>query len=542
MASVEYDVIVVGSGAGGSAAAWRLSKLGLRVACIERGDWQAPEKYPSTGLDWEVKKRKQFSYRPAVRNMDSDYVIDTRESDIDIANFNGVGGATVLFSGHFPRFHPSDFCTYTLDGVGADWPITYSDLEPYFNVNDRIMRVAGLVGDPAYPDMNGLLPPVPIGEYGEKIAEGFNRLGWHWWPSYAAIATTTASGSPCLNLGPCNTGCPQGAKSSTDVTYLPDAMRSGLDVITNSTVVNVEVSPSGKTQGVWVVDRMGDKRFISAKVVVIACNAVGTARLLLASKSAQHPDGLANSSGLVGKNLMLHPLGHAEGLFDHAIDLDKGPQGCCIYSHEFYETDEERDFKRGYTLHVLRGGGIVETTIAGMERREVRWGSTLITDMRAMHRRRGSIAVICEDLPDLRNRVRLDEHRIDRDGMPITVVEYRVGKNSTSMMHHGLTQAKRVLKASGLKKVMAFGPVREAGWHLLGTAKMGNDPTTSVVAKSGETHDVSGLFIADGSVFPTSGGVNPASTIQAVALYIADCIYSKHFGILTVENAIDRLY
>lgn len=541
-------MVVVGSGAGGSAAAWRLSKLGLKVACFERGDWQDPASYPSTSMDWELKKRRQYSYNPAVRKGRSDYAIDTAESDIDIANFNGVGGATVLFSGHFPRFHPSDFCIQTLDGVGADWPIQYAELEPYFEANNAMMRVSGLAGDPAYPEMKGFLPPIPIGEYGEAIAKGFNRLGWHWWPSYAAISTGVKSESPCLNLGPCNTGCPQGAKSSTDVTYLPDAITHGLEVFTRSVVVKVEVgSPTeelekqkASAKGIWVVDESGEKRFVAAKTVVLACNAIGTARLLLASKTENYLDGLANSSGLVGKNLMLHPLGYAEGLFEKATDVDKGPQGCCIYSHEYYETDEQRGFKRGYTLHVLRGGGLVETTLAGLDRREVSWGDSLVKDVLALHRRRGSIAVICEDLPDVRNQVVLDNDRLDKDGLPVTVVKYRLGENSKAMMAHGLTQAKRVLKASGLKKVMAFGPVREAGWHILGTAKMGADPATSVVDKGGETHDVNGLFIADGSVFASSGGVNPAATIQAVALFIADQLFERYFGILTSENAINR--
>lgn len=538
MATPDYDVIIVGSGAGGSAAAWRLSSLGLRVVCIERGDWQDPSQYPSTGNDWELQKQGAFSYRPSQRDMPSDYTIDTTQSDIDVANFNAVGGATVLFSGHFPRFHPSDFYTATLDGVGVDWPISYQDLTPYFTANDKMMRVAGLVGDPAYPPMEALLPPVPMGEYGEKIAKGFHSLGWHWWPSYAAIATTTASGSPCLNLGPCNTGCPQGAKSSTDVTYLPAAMSLGLDVVTNTVVTRVDTSGDGRAKGVWIRNQQGEESFVSAAVVVLACNAIGTARLLLASQSDAYPQGLANGSGLVGKHLMLHPLGHAEGLFDEPIDVDKGPQGCCIYSHEFYETDAKRAFVRGYTLHVLRGGGLTETALTGIDRREVRWGKTLVDDVRALHRRRGSIAVICEDLPDAENQVTLDAQRVDRDGMPVAVVKYRVGENARAMMNHGLTQAKRVLKASGLKKVMASGPVREAGWHLLGTARMGHDPSQSVVNASGEAHDVKGLYIADGSVFPTSGGVNPASTIQAVALYIADRIYTQHFGILTSDNAI----
>lgn len=536
---MEFDAVVVGAGAGGSAAAWRLSSLGLKVACFERGEWQNPARYPTTALDWELQKRSAFSYRPAQRQGSADYRIDTTASDIDIANFNGVGGATVLFSGHFPRLHPSDFRTFSLDGVGQDWPLDYFTLEPYFRMNDRMMRVAGLAGDPAYPPIEQLLPPVPLGDYGHRLAAGFNALGWHWWPSYAAIATRAASGSPCLNLGPCNTGCPQGAKSSTDVTYLPAAMKKGLQIITGATVLKVEIASNGSACGIRVRLNSGEDIFVAARVVVLAGNGIGTARLLLASACSKFPDGLANRSGLVGKNLMLHPLGYAEGLFDQPTDVDRGPQGCCFYSHEFYETDAARDFLRGYTLHVLRGGGWLDTASAGLQRRELRWGKHLIEGAMRLHRRRAMIAVICEDLPEPDNRVQLDASRRDRDGLPVVRVNYRIGQNSRAMLHHGLTRAKQALQAAGLKKIMAFGPVREAGWHVLGTARMGDDPQRSVVNGDGECHDVPGLFVADGSLFPTSGGVNPASTLQALALYVADRIHERHFGRIPLHHVTE---
>ncbi|MHB1122181.1 MAG: hypothetical protein ACYC0T_05590 [Ramlibacter sp.] len=147
-------------------------------------------------------------------------------SPISILNFNGVGGGTILYAAHFPRLHPSDFRVRSLDGVADDWPIDYSTLEPWYAVNDHHMGVAGLAGDPAYPPHQPPLPPVPLGRLGETMARGFNRLGWHWWPSEIAIATREHEGrAPCINLGTCKIGCAQGARGTVDVTYWPLALR-----------------------------------------------------------------------------------------------------------------------------------------------------------------------------------------------------------------------------------------------------------------------------------------------------------------------------
>lgn len=527
---MKYDVIVVGCGAGGAAASWYLSKIGLRVACVERGKWQSTQHYPTTQLDWEYRKHSDFSYDPNIRNAPEDYTIDCTESDIRVANFNAIGGSTILFSGHFPRFHPSNFKTKTLDGVGEDWPISYEDLEPYYALNDKMMSVSGLSGDTAYPPIDGILPPVPIGQYGEEIAKAFNSLSWHWWPSYAAIATKARGDqAKCINLGPCNVGCPQGAKSSVDVNYVPAAMRLGLVVYSNTVVTKI-LSKEGHVSGLVVVRDQREKFTLSAKIIILACNAVGTARLLLSSAQSGYPNGLGNESGLVGKNLMMHPLGYAEGLFNKPIDVDVGPQGCCIYSHEFYETRQEHAFKCGYTLHVLRGGGILQSAISGLDRREINWGDSFIRQLNQVHKRRGSIAVICEDLPEMHNQVIIDKVVLDNDGLPLTKVKYRMGNNTKKMMAHGITSAKRVLKTAGLTSIKGYGPVPDAGWHLLGTARMGINPRNSVANEIGELHGVKGLFVADSSLFPTSGGVNPASTIQAVALYVADHAAQKYFA------------
>lgn len=523
------DVVIVGAGASGAAAAFALAQAGLNIVCLEQGDWPTPSAYPSTGLDWEMRKSRDASPIPNVRQGRGDYPIDCSTSPIDVANFNGVGGSTVLYSAHFPRFKPSDFCTKSLDGVGEDWPISYADLEPYFAKNDAMMGVAGLDGDPAYPPIDGLMPPIPPGRLGHTLARGFNALGWHWWPSYAAIATRARDGrAACLNLGPCNTGCPQGAKASVDVTYWPRALKLGVDLRVNAAVVRV-LTEDGRAVGV-VYRQDGQEHTLRAKCVALAANAVGTARVLLASAHEGHAEGLANQSGLVGRNLMLHPLGYVEAVFDHDLQTDRGPQGASIYSHEFYETRPEHAFKRGYTLHVLRGSGPVETAVAGLSRRQLRLGETLHQDMARIYNRKAFMSVICEDLPEASNRVVLDEGRTDGFGMPGVRVDYALGDNSKAMLTHGLDRGKQLMRAAGGKKIMAFGPVRETGWHLMGTARMGTDPRRSVVRATGEAHDVAGLFVLDGSVFPTSSGVNPASTIQAVSLLICDHIIGQFAG------------
>lgn len=521
----EVDVLIVGAGASGSAVSWYLATRGLNVICVEQGDFVSQQEFPAASQYWEVLREPKFSPFPNLRNRQSDYPIDDSNSPIAIANFNAVGGSTVLFSGHFPRMHPSDFCVRSLDGVADDWPLSYHELEPFFAVNDRIMGVAGLSGDPAYPPINGLLPPIPIGKLGNQIAQGFNSLGWHWWPSYSAISTATSNGrAKCKNLGPCNTGCAQGAKSSTDVTYWPRAVGAGAKLHTNTRALRLVSGDGVEVNYLLAINGVGDHVRYRAKIFVLACSGIGTPRLLLASRSKHYPLGLANSSGLVGKNLMLHPCGVAEGVFSSDLESDQGPQGCCIYSHEFYETEKSRGFVRGYTMQVLRGPGPVDTALEGAQRRKISWGQNHSIEFAQRYRKTGRIAVICEDLPEFENCIELHPTNTDRFGTPTPVVKYQLSSNSRKMMAHGITAAKRVLLEAGARETFGFGPVRGTGWHLMGTARMGSDPRKSVVNRYGRAHDVQNLYIADSSVFVTSGGVNPTSTLQAIALYIANHI------------------
>jgi choline dehydrogenase-like flavoprotein len=531
----EFDVLIVGSGASGAAAAWRLSlDRSLRIICLEQGNHTHPEEYPSSRADWELFRSRDYSSNPSVRRNPGDYPIDDSNSPISIANFNGFGGGTILYSAHFPRMHPSDFRTRSLDGVGEDWPIGYADLKPYFELNESMMGIAGLVGDPANPDYPSLLPPIPLGQMGRAVAEGFNHLGWHWWPSYAAINTRNhGNRGACINLGPCNTGCSQGAKGSVDVTYWPFARRQGVEVRTGCRVLEVTLNPLGRVNGVIYVDKRGSQHKLSARVVVLACNGIGTPRLLFNSRSSKYPNGLGNESGMLGRNLMLHPLAYIEGVFENDLQSSLGPHGACLLSQQFYETSPERDFVRGYTLQVLRGTPAAETANSGYLMRRIPLGPDHHRKFRQMFNRTAGIAVISEDLPEIHNRVELDEENCDSSGMPGVKVHYKLSDNTRNILRHGIESSKQVLHAARAKVISSFAPVKHTGWHLMGTARMGDDPRQSVVNRHCQVHGVPNLFVVDSSVFVTSGAVNPVATAQAVTLWACDFICDQKNTLLS---------
>ncbi|MCZ6463539.1 MAG: GMC family oxidoreductase [Proteobacteria bacterium] len=525
MSDETVDVLIIGAGAAGAALAWSLAETRMNVLCLEQGDWMDPAQYPSTGMDWEMRQFGDFGLSPNSRGRPEDYPINDSESPIAVSNFNAVGGSTILYAAHFPRFHPGDFRVKTLDGVADDWPIDYALLEPYYDLNARMMGVAGLAGDPAYPDKEVPLPPVPLGVLGETLGRGFNKLGWHWWPSDSAIATEAYEGrAPCINLGPCITGCAQGAKASTDVTYWPSAIRRGVTLRTRCRVREITVGADGLADGVLYYDEHGAEQRQRAEMVVLACNGVGTPRLLLNSRSQLFPDGLANRSGLVGRNLMFHPYAMVTGIFDGRLEGYKGPTGCCIMSQEFYETDLSRGFVRGYTFETLRGLGPVSTALLGMSSGRVPWGAGHHEAYEALFDRTAGMVVICEDLPEPHNRVTLDPDLVDSNGIPAPKIHYRLSENSHRMLEHCVARGSEVLEAAGAVETFADAPLPPAGWHLMGTARMGTDPDASVVNEWGRCHDVRNLFIIDGSIFVTAAAVNPTNTIQALALYIADQI------------------
>jgi choline dehydrogenase-like flavoprotein len=524
----KVDVLIIGSGASGAAVAWSLADTRMRILCLEQGDWVKPTDYPSNGRDWEARLFGDFAINPNRRARETDYPINDANSPIKVVNFNGVGGSTIMYTAHYPRLHPSDFRVKTLDGVADDWPVDYETLEPFFAENDRMTGVSGLAGDPAYPPKQPPMPPIPMGKSGQRLARAMNQLGWHWWPSDTSIATVDYEGrGRCLNLGHCTPGCAQGAKASTDITYWPAALRAGVELRTRARVREITVDGNGMATGVIYYDEKGVEHFQPAEMVILACNGVGTPRLMLNSKSGRFPDGIANSSDQVGRNLMFHPYAFTYGYVDEPLDGNHGPP-LCLWSHEFYETDKTRDFVRGYIFQFGRGTGSIIEAITSTANGRLPWGEDHHKVYRILLNRRIYLAAICEDLPEAHNRVTLDPGIRDSNGIPAPRIDYTVSENSRRMMAHAHARATEVLKAAGAHTI-AIDDVPNSGWHLLGTARMGTDPERSVVNEWGRCHDVKNLFIVDGSIWVTSGGVNPTSTIQALALYIADRI-KKHLG------------
>jgi choline dehydrogenase-like flavoprotein len=531
MASIddEADVLVIGAGASGAAFTWSLIQAGIKVVCLEQGGWVPLDAFPTSEpyslLHWQT----DFHPNPNVRRLDQDYPVNEDETPISPLMYNAVGGSTIHWGSHFPRFHPSDFRLHTLDGVADDWPMTYNELEPFYDLNDRAHGVSGLRGDPAYPPKpERPCPPLSIGNSGEILAQGFNKLGWHWWAADNAVPSVKYDGREP------DAGGFIRSFSSSDIVYWPKALQKGARLKTHARVREILVDKLGRATGALFYDAQGNLQVQHARVVVLACNGVGTARLLLNSKSGQFPDGLANNSGLVGKNLMHHPCGMALGIFDEWLGTDEGPRGSTMLSQEFYETDLSRGFVRGYDLQVL-GSGLppLSTAQGGLLGQSVRWGAGHHQEFKERFEHSLGITIMTEDLPEEHNQVTLDPELTDSFGIPAPKIQYTVSENTSRMLDHGLERAKEVLQAAGAKKVLGAKIRRNAGWHLLGTARMGDNPRDSVVDRWGRAHDVPNLLIVDGSIFTTSASINPTTTIEALALRTADWVKGEGMSILS---------
>lgn len=517
------DVAIVGAGASGSAVAWRLAGQGLSVVVFDRGGWWDPDCAPSQAYDWEWQRLGRFSPSPNVRRRADDDPVDDRASAIKVLTVPGVGGATVMWSCHMPRFHPSDFRMHSLDGVGDDWPVTYDELAPYYALNEARMGIAGLAGDPAYPPMPARqTPPVPLGPMERHVAATFDRLGWAWWPADLAINTAPYDGrGACNNCGPCELMCPWRAKASADVVYAVPAARAGARFITHARVSEVTLGPDGRANGLIFSDAAGAEHRIAAQTVILAGNGIETPRLLLNSRSASFPDGLANRSGLVGKRLMLHPLARVTGRFADWVGGHRGITAGGIVSHEFYETDPARGFSRGVKLLVMRSHGPLLTALGSMFARTP-WGSGHHERFEAVFDHTLTVSVCADDLPEEANTVTLSADMTDATGRPAAAMTYRVGENSRKALDFGLARGAELLKAAGAVELDTMPHTPNAGFHLMGTARMGTDPARSVTDRWGASHDVPNLWIVDGSLFVTAAAVNPTHTIQALALRAAD--------------------
>jgi choline dehydrogenase-like flavoprotein len=323
-------------------------------------------------------------------------------------------------------------------------------------------------------------------------------------------------------------GCNEGAKASTDLTHWPHALANGARLVAGARVTRIETDARGLATGAVWIDDDGREHFQAASVVVMAANAIGTARLLLLSSSDVHPDGLANSSGLVGARLMMHPFASVSGLFDDDLESWQGHFGCSIESFEFYETDERRGFLRGAKWGLAPTGGPINAALPSRAGEQA-WGPDHHLQMRARCGRGASWGLFGEDLPDPSNRVQLSSTLTDSSGIPAPELHYKVSPNSRRLLDFHIDKASESLLAAGAHTVEVDRLMRYSGWHLLGTARMGDDPSSSVLDRWNRSHDVANLYVVDGSCFVTSGGVNPTSSICALALRAADHMVQTRF-------------
>jgi choline dehydrogenase-like flavoprotein len=537
------DVLIIGSGASAGPFACHLSSArGLRIVCLEQGGWVGK---PPAGAGEAAGQRKRLVTPPApqqgVRSFPDGYPYDYSESYWQPILGNAVGGATIHYGAVWARLHPSDFVVHSIDGVADDWPISYWDLAPYYDMNDRKVGVAGVAGNPGYPPKSvDFLPPHKLSRTAEILIRGFEKLGWHWWPSERAVVTVPFAGrNACVsNCVRCDDGCPREAKNSSDVVHWPEAIRNGVVMKTRSRVREITVNQRGLVDGALYYDADGHLQKQLARVVVVACNGIGTPRLLLNSKSNRFPQGLANGSGMVGKNLMGHNSARVAALFenDNTAETDLLTNG--IASEQFYESEPNRGFARGFhwlstgylgPVYVAQGGppttaSTVIPAVLGPRTVPIAWGSAHHEAFQERASHTLGLGVSGEELPDEGNRVELHPTLTDDFGIPAPKLIYRRTENNKKILAYGMERSRELLLAAGATKIVSAEFGTAAPGHYMGTARMGSDPMRSVVDRWCRAHEVKNLFVIDGSVFTTSGAVVPTSTIQAIALRAADYI------------------
>ena len=489
---------------------------------IERGDWPDYAAMARDAPDYALRRQGILNANPNIRRGAADDRVDDADSPVKPMIGNAVGGGSVWWSAHVPRFRPEDFRTHTLDGVGQDWPLSYADLAPYYAEVEAMWGVASVPGDPsAVPDRNAPLAPLPgIGAHGARMAAALDRLGWHWWPVDLVVGPD--EGPRCSHPGPCDIGCPSRVRSSAD-RLVREAVAAGARLVTGTRVLRLDTGADDRVRA--ALCRRGEEPLrIEADTFVLAAGGLGTPRLLLLSDSPCFPQGLANGSGLVGRCLMLHPYGRIDGQFDAPLGAWAPQEIAGIVCLEFLQTNAASGAVRGVKLQLTTGPGpeaLVRGAGAGVP---IPWGADHHKVLEARFDRICGFTVCAEDLAERDNRVTLSDRIADRDGLPAARMIYEVSDNSRQLLEFGLDRAGEILREAGAGTLHRT-PLRDqAGFHLMGTARMGWDPTGSVTDPQGRCHDVANLFIADASTFVTSSCLNPTATAQALALRVADAI------------------
>lgn len=540
----DYEVLIVGSGAGGGAMAYGLSRRKVNVLVLEAGPVYNP--FTDYNLDkdtWETtgfpakpdQEKERYTFadlqrldkkRDSLRSWNRIHGRSNRGDRRKAYKYHhvrGVGGSTLAFTGEAHRLHPQSMQMQTRFGVAADWPVTYKELEPFYCEAEKVIGVAG-PQDPGarwrsepYP-----LPAHPLSHAGKVIKQAAEKCGYTWGPNSRAALSKPYDGRPdCNYCGNCNRGCPRTDKGSVDVTFLRKAVASGFcKVKSGINVTRVLAGPGERIKGVEAVDGSGSSLFFPAQKLVLSCGAIETPRLLLAS------GGLANESGLVGKNFMetvswnstgVHPdrLASYRGLPSDSIcwdfnapDAIDGIIGGCRFSTSVNEIQ-------------LNGPLAYATRVVGG------WGRKHKAEMKASFGRAVSVSGIGESLPSARSYIDLDPEKVDKNGVPLARIHSHLEDTEISRIAYMAKLCREILQAAGVAELTdEFGTYDHfSSTHVFGTCRMGNDPSTSVVDSTGRSHRWKNLYLMDASVFPSSGGgESPSLTIEALALRSARAI------------------
>ncbi len=503
------DLCIVGAGAGGSVLAQRLARRGWRIVIIEAGPFWHPDE------DWvsdEAGSHRLYWNQERVIGGDDPIELGKNNSG------RGVGGSMVHYAGYCPRFHPSDFETFTRDGVGADWPISYAELKPHYQELERELPVAGQDwpwGDPhRYP-----FSPHPIGAAAQVLWKGAIAQGIEMRVGPVGIVNGSFGNRPhCIYRGFCLQGCKVNAKASPYVTHLPDALAHGVEIRSDCMAVRVEIDQtSGQASGITYV-REGEtiERHQRASVVAVAGYSIETPRLLLHSTSKRFPGGVGNDEDQVGRYVMVQGASQTAGRFPDELRMYKGPPPE-VSSEQFYETDASRGFARGFSIQTVSPQpiGWAEHVLA-----DGHWGRPMREYMRD-YNHWTTVGVLNELLPRADNRVTLDEDT-DPYGMPVARLDYSRSDNDKTNMAHSTEVIKSILNAAGAQDILTI----QRYAHLVGGARMGRSPAHSVVNSDHRVWAVPNLYLSDGSVCPTQGSANPALTIMAVASRLAERLAS----------------
>lgn len=514
----EVDFCIVGVGSAGGVLLQRLARAGFRVVGIEAGPFWDTER------DWvsdEAGSSKLYWNDLRMTGGQDPITLGANNSG------RGVGGGSVHWAGFAPRFHPSDFRVLSQDGMGADWPITYDDLKPYYELLEKEIPVSGPAyypwGDPhGYP-----YGPHPLGGVGDVLVRGCTALGI---PVVAGGPVAILEGSHgdrphCIYRGFCIQGCKVGAKQSTLISHVPDALRHGAEIRADCMVARINMGRDGRATGVTYFDAQGKEHELRARVVLVCGYAIETPRLLLNSACPGFENGLANASGTVGKYLMVQIGNVVLGRFEELVRMYKAPPAHAL-TEEFYETNPKNDFIRGFAIQTV--GPLPIAFGKQMMVAMGAWGWGLRRVMMD-YNHWAALGVLGEILPWEDNRVELAE-ATDRFGLRVAKVTFRLHENDKKIARAGVAKTQEIFYAAGAREV-----VEEPRYaHLVGGARMGNDPRTSVTGSFGRTHDIPNLFVCDGSLLPTQGSANPGLTIQALAARTAD------FLIANGENVLAR--